>query len=362
MRRWFFVILAAALSFAGACRAAAPLLPEGPLLDLEALASARSAAWLPLPILAGGGDALASSLRPDLASPNIATRARAAFLMGETAYPQAGSWLASLLSDDSRVVRLTAGVSLARLGDERGLPAAAAALASPRSWQRYYGLLALWTFGGEKARRLAEAHGQGQPPFIAGCLRQALHQWPTARRSVAASRRSAEASATLAEADALLAAVNAFIIEADWWWHRGVYDQVIRANDVVTFLDPTAVEQYTNSAWLLWSMGRVAEAIGEYHRCIRQNPDDPHGYYYLGTYYLQHGQPAQGLPYLQKAVDLEPEDPLSRRALAHCLEKAGRLEDALAQWEAILKINPTDGAALRNRDRVQKMIAERSQP
>lgn len=361
--RWSLVVGASVLLFAGACRAAAPLLPDGPLLDVEAVAAARQAAWLPLPILTEAGDALAFSLRPSLASPNIAVRARAAFLMGETGCPQAGSWLVPLLCDESRLVRLMAGISLARLGDERGLPAAAAALTSSRSWQRYYGLLALWSLGGERARRLAEAHSYGQPPFIAECFRQALHEWPAARQSMAASGRSAaEAPATLAEADALLATVNAFIIEADWWWHRGVYDQVIRANDVVTFLDPTAVEQYTNSAWLLWSMGRAAEAIGEYHRCIRQNPDNPHGYYYLGTYYLQHGQPVQGLPYLQKAVQLEPEDPLSRRALAHCLEKAGRLEDALAQWEAIIKINPTDGAALRNRDRVQKMIAERAQP
>lgn len=358
MRRWFLVILAGALPFTAACRAAAPLLPEGPLLDLEAAASGRAAAWLPLPILAEAGDALAFSLRPSLTSPNIAARARAAFVMGETAYPMATGWIAPLLSDESRLVRLMAGISLARLGDERGLPAAAAALASPRSWQRYYGLLALWSFGGEKARRLVEAHSYGQPPFVAECLRQALQQWPTARRSVAATGRLGEAPATLSQDDALMAAVNAFIIEADWWWHRGVYDQVIRANDVVTFLDPTAVEQYTNSAWLLWSMGRTSEAIGEYHRCIRQNPQDPHGYYYLGTYYLQHDQPAAGLPYLQKAVELEPGDPLSRRALAHCLEKVGRLEDALAQWDAILKINPTDGAALRNRDRVRRGLGD----
>jgi len=356
VRRWPLLSLTLALLVSGACRAGAPATGEGPLLDLEAIASARPASWLPLPILSEAGDALALSLKPVLPSPNTAARARVAFLLGETAYPQARSWLAPLLSDSSRLVRLMAGISLARLGDERGLKAAAAALSSSRPWQRYYGLLALWSLGGERAQRLAETHSKAQPPFIAECLRQALDEWPAPRQPVATRRWPAEPPATLAQRDAIAAAANAFIIESDWWWHRGVYDQVIRANDVVTFLDPTAVEQYTNSAWLLWSMGRTAEAIGEYHRCIRQNPNDPHGYYYLGAYYLQHGQPAAGVPYLSKAVELEPEDPLSRRALAHCLEKVGRLEEALAQWEAILKLNPSDGAALLNRDRVLRAL------
>ncbi|MCX7598044.1 MAG: tetratricopeptide repeat protein [Armatimonadetes bacterium] len=356
--RWTLALVVV-LGLSGACRASVPGGPGDATLDLWDLADSRPAAWLPLPILVQAGDAFAVSLRPCLTSPSIPARARAAFLMGESAYPKAACWLKPLQADGSRLVRLMAGISLARLGDETGLPAAAAALTSSRSWQRYYGVLALWTLGGERARRLAEESASGQPAFVAECLRQALHDWPVGAKTRFSHRRPVEAPATLAEDDAVLAAVNAFIMESDWWWHRGVYDQVIRANDVVTFLDPTAVEQYTNSAWLLWSMGRTAEAIGEYHRCIRQNPRDPHGYYYLGTYYLQHDQPAAGMPYLQKAVELEPENPLSRRALAHCLEKIGHLDEALAQWETILKLNPTDGAALHNRDRVRKELESR---
>jgi tetratricopeptide (TPR) repeat protein len=325
---------------------------------LRDLAAARPAEWLPVPVIQAAGPVLLHAAEPALRSSSSAMRGRAAFLLGDGGQRRYERALRRLLKDHDVQVRLQAGVALCRLRDRRGMDAAAAALSSGRSWLRYYAVVGLWAVGGTRAMDILRRAEKGQNPLVATAIRKALAQAPPRTVRTVPARHITAPTADVSTAIGL--AADAFITEGDWWWHKGEYDQVVRANQVATFLEPSAVEQYTNSAWLLWSMGRHAEAIDEYHRCIQANPRNPHGYFYLGEYYLQHRQPAAAETYLRRAASLAPHDAVARRALAHCLEKQGKLAEALDQWNTILRDNPTDGAAIMNRDRVQSALKTKS--
>jgi tetratricopeptide (TPR) repeat protein len=310
-------------------------------------------------VIQAAGDAFLRAVKPGLKSPSAVTRAQAAFLLGDGANRRYASLLLPLLKDADLHVREQAAIALCRLHDASGLDTASAALQADRSWVRFYAVVALWTIGGQRATDALRKSAKGQVPLIELAIRRALAAaLPSKVRTVPPKPLPLPGASV---ADAVDGAADAFAGEADWWWHAGDYDQVIRANQVVTFLDPHAVEQYTNSAWLLWSMGRVPEALAEYRRCITANPRNPHGYFYLGEYFVEHKQIAEAEPYLKQAVALAPQDARFRRSLAHVYEKLGKLKEALEEWDAILKDNPTDGAAIQNRARVQAALKGKAQ-
>ncbi|MBC7288147.1 MAG: tetratricopeptide repeat protein [Armatimonadetes bacterium] len=327
---------------------------------LDVLAAARPADWLPLSAASLAGTDMAKRTVAGLNSAQADDRARYAFVLAELgrrdhAIKEA---LARLLNDSSRQVRLHAGVALCRLGDDRGLHAAMAALCSAPVWLRYYAAVGLWAVRTATARSVLETAEIETEPFVEDTIRQALRDWDAPRpwpvvRHTGTAGEEAE--------DPVEWAIGALIAETDWWWHRGAYDQCIRCNEAIVFLDPSEQEQYTNSAWLLWSTGRHTRAIGTYHRCLVAVPQSSHGPFYLGFYYLQHDDLFAAEKFLRTAVKREPTDHLARRALAHCLEKQGRLSEALAEWDILAEQRPNDGSVLVNIQRVKAAIEQQAE-
>jgi protein O-GlcNAc transferase len=52
--------------------------------------------------------------------------------------------------------------------------------------------------------------------------------------------------------------------------------------------------------------GRLAEALSIYRQLLSQSPDDPEVLHLLGYALYQSGEPSEGLPYLEKAIELDP--------------------------------------------------------
>jgi tetratricopeptide (TPR) repeat protein len=325
--------------------------------DLDELAATRPADWQPLPVVKYTLYSASAVTRMQLAGADPSTRAQAAFLAGEIGDTCNIPALQPLLGDPDRFVRIQAGIALCRLRNEAGLSASTAALVGTPPWVRYYAVVGLWQLGTEIALKVLARFRYGQCPLVAEAMSAAIAH---PRDAVSDNRspivaQQAEVPAPRQWADVIEAAALSLLAESDWWWHRGEYDQCVRCNDALLFFDPTFEEVYTNSAWLLWSMGRHTEAIGTYHRCIQRVGGSNHGYFYLGFYYYQHEFMNQAEPYLRRAVEMAPEDHLARRAYAHCLERLGRIPDAIAQWEAILRYRPDDGAALTNLRRLEAL-------
>lgn len=61
----------------------------------------------------------------------------------------------------------------------------------------------------------------------------------------------------------------------------------------------------------------------------------------LGREWLQHGRPAEAIPQFERALQINPTEPLTHYLLANALSQVGRETEAVAQFEEALKLLPT---------------------
>lgn len=142
----------------------------------------------------------------------------------------------------------------------------------------------------------------------------------------------------------------------DYCWHEGFHFQLIRIQKACIELDPSFGEAYENAAWLLVSYNRKDEALALLKRYLKNNPNRYEPYYELGWFYYHwQKQPAEAIPWLEKAVRF-PHPPIIEHTLAHAYERAGRLKDALAVWENKLKRYPDDLIAKRHVERLKELL------
>jgi tetratricopeptide (TPR) repeat protein len=333
-----------------------PDMPAEEVSELDKLAAQRwRPTWAPLPLLRGELATL-PFIHELLNSSDAANRARAAFIMGQVACPDSRPLLAARLADKDRGVRVQAGIALACMGDPRGLDTCQAVLRNDPDWIRYYAVLGLWTINTPQARRILEAATTGQGELLTATLEAALKSpfvpAPAVKRLAASAKPAARPAATQVWEQA----GDVMIRESDWWWHAGNYDQAIRAEEVSILMDPTYVDTYTTVAWLQWSMGRDTAAIATLHRAITAAPRDPEAHFGLGLHYYNTARYRQAESYLRDAVNLGG-DHLSLHMYAHCLERLGRLQEACDKWRAALKKNPSDGPAIQNLERLNRLLA-----
>ena len=324
--------------------------------QMSDLAEQRHQWWTPLPVLMGDTNEVPTLLKM-LSSSNPNSRARSAFLLGQIGSKATIGALVNHLKDADQNVRLQCGIALACMGDLRGIPQCAQAISISPEWMKYYAVYGLWrtnSLAGRQVLKSISAKKQGNliSAAIIGALSTRYVESPV---RVPASMKT---SSGLTEEQVISNAVNAFISEADWWFHDGYYDQAIRCLHVQVFLDPKYSEGYANMAYYEWSLGRDQRAVAILKQGISALPNDPAMYFELGEhYYLTKNYKLAESP-LNKATDLS-DSVTYRKVYAHCLERLGKLKESVAQWEILAKANPTDGAILLNRDRVKKLIGAR---
>lgn len=311
-------------------------------------------AWAPVRPLLGNRD-FTPLLDRLLKSDDASECARAAFLLGMLAERDFADRIASLLRHPQRSVRVSAGLGLGFLGDERGIHVCETVLKSDPDWMRYYAVYALWYMNTPRATAVLKRNSSTGIPMVDKAIRDALktrHAVPTGQWQPPLEEGY---EPTADELWALV--VDVFIAESDQWWHRGDFSQTIRCQEAALFFDPTYTEGYSLIAWLQWSGGDDAAAIKTLRRGIDAVPDSPDTWGALGQHYTTTKRCELALEPLRKGVELGG-DHLIRRPYAHCLEKLGKLEECLAQWEAIVKECPDDPAAPLNAERLRKKIAE----
>jgi spermidine synthase len=97
-----------------------------------------------------------------------------------------------------------------------------------------------------------------------------------------------------------------------------------------------------NYAGVLYLDGAFPEALSYMRRAVEVYPSDGEIRYYHGIILLQTGQREPGLEEIREAIALEPRLLAPRRRLASELLAAREHEEAAAQMEAILAIEPED--------------------
>jgi len=294
-----------------------------------------------------------------LKAPDSAVRARCVFLLGQIGSRRSATALAPLLSDPSRAVRYQAGIALCNLGDARGLAATGAALASAAEWIRYYAVHALAGLASEDARRTLASLRQGQPELITEQTDEALKTWPWPSVPPEKATRALGPYRNLT--DLFIDAGGVFVVESDVYWHQGVYPQCVRCNETTTFLDPAYVDVYSNSAWLLWSMGQHDRSISVVAQGVSANPKSWEAWYNLGYQHVLMHEYARAVRPLKRSVALGA-PAINYHQYCHALEKSGHPELALKEWQVLLKAFPGDVIAPRQIARLQKVLRGEEPP
>ncbi len=94
--------------------------------------------------------------------------------------------------------------------------------------------------------------------------------------------------------------------------------------------------------YLLWTQKIYPEAAREFESELANDPQHVQSLVYLGDSKIQLNQPADAKPILEKAVRLDPAQPLAHLDLGILLSDAGDNEGALRELTLAEKLNPND--------------------
>ena len=90
----------------------------------------------------------------------------------------------------------------------------------------------------------------------------------------------------------------------------------------------------------------MKEYENNYQAKAAQEPDNPYWQYMAGEAFLQAGDYLPAMPFFEKALELAPYHPESKRGCAICLVMSGRHEQGLALCAELLASVPIDFTAL----------------
>lgn len=103
---------------------------------------------------------------------------------------------------------------------------------------------------------------------------------------------------------------------------------------------------YSELGFWFGDHGQYACAVESYKAAVKLDPGSPDLLYLLGLSLYSSHRPQEAIAPLQQSVRLKPEDLKSHLILAFALTQLKRREDARAQWEAAVQIDPHSTTAL----------------
>jgi tetratricopeptide (TPR) repeat protein len=105
---------------------------------------------------------------------------------------------------------------------------------------------------------------------------------------------------------------------------------------------PRSAKLQAGAGIALHARGDRAAAEPFYRGALAIYPDYAQIHYNLGELLLSEERPGEAIGHLVRAATLSPYNPRPHKSLAPLLEKAGRIEDALAAYEAGSSLDPSD--------------------
>lgn len=110
-----------------------------------------------------------------------------------------------------------------------------------------------------------------------------------------------------------------------------------------TLTAPEWGEPYHWLGAVLGSQGRTEEAVEAYQQAIRLLPTDPRPLIALGHLQTTCGHYAEAIRLLEAGIAMKPHyaEADARLFLADALERSGAVEEAIAQWQVIMHMEPS---------------------
>jgi tetratricopeptide (TPR) repeat protein len=186
---------------------------------------------------------------------------------------------------------------------------------------------------------------------------------PARRRASRAAQPPGTGARTLAQSKALVGRVMTRITDRVWdrgeyYWHVGRYTDRIATDRLVIRMEPTFIEAYSTSGFLLENTGKEDQALQTYRRATEVAPQKWETWHDLGWFYLQHKSFPDAIRSYDRAVKLKGVPVFVWKNLAHAYEKDGQLKKALDTWEKIRYIDAADGTIDLNEKRIQQKLKD----
>jgi tetratricopeptide (TPR) repeat protein len=129
-------------------------------------------------------------------------------------------------------------------------------------------------------------------------------------------------------------------------------------------LRPAHPDALNNLGNLFARQGRIAQARERFAAAVAADPRHANARLNLGRAFIAEGRPQVALPHLEEAVRMRPADAAAREALAQTLFRAGRPADAVPHYRELKRFAATPaglnnlGSALAAAGRLREAVAE----
>ena len=140
----------------------------------------------------------------------------------------------------------------------------------------------------------------------------------------------------------------------DYYWHDGDYNRIVGLVRIAVEADPAFLQAYGDGAWLLWSMGNTTAADNLLKLGLSRNPGRYELNYELGWHLYNTKRYTDALPHLRAATRFSNAPSVTWKVLAHCYDRLGRTDEALAVWRTVVQKFPQDPAGPPNLRRLER--------
>jgi tetratricopeptide (TPR) repeat protein len=109
-----------------------------------------------------------------------------------------------------------------------------------------------------------------------------------------------------------------------------------------------SLAEHNLGSYLLDAPGRLPEAIAHLQAALRINPDSASAHSDLGTALAKSGRLAEAIPEYQAALRLNPDSAIVHNNFANALQETGRVPEAVTEYRFALRLDPDYADARKN--------------
>jgi tetratricopeptide (TPR) repeat protein len=146
---------------------------------------------------------------------------------------------------------------------------------------------------------------------------------------------------------------------------KGRVDEALEQFQKALRINPQYVEARSNLGAALFQKGQVDDAISQYKRSLEISPNYAQAIYNLGLALFQKGQVDDAISQYKRAARINPYYPETHNALGNALLQKGQVDEALEQFQKAVEIKPNYvdarnnlGVVLFKKGRVDDAVAQ----
>lgn len=136
------------------------------------------------------------------------------------------------------------------------------------------------------------------------------------------------------------------------------YDKALAAFENAGRLAPEDVLAAYNKGYVLLLKSLKKEALACFLEADALEPDVFEVVFHIGQLYMEMGDVAKALPYLQTATRANTRSGPAFKSLGACLDKQGLTREAIQSYKRTVKINPADAQSLSTLGRLYTQLGE----